>query len=90
MSINAQEMTTGRTRDARAAKNAALPGLGWKLVNGFWISPHSGRRYDIIGARIIEELRNTYTRAQRRLYDQNRPPRPDRKPRGRPAKLQPA
>ncbi len=50
------------TREARIRRTAALPGLGWKQVNGYWINPRTGRRYDLDGAIDIESLAGSWAR----------------------------
>lgn len=50
-----------------------LPSLGWKLANGRWLSPHTGRNYDLNGAIDIEVLRRTFAKDKERAYEKIRP-----------------
>lgn len=80
-------MTSSKQQKARELREASLPRLGWKKVDGYWINPRSGRRYDVKGAINIEDLRGTFARERMAAYNATRPARDrkgERARRGRP------
>lgn len=69
--------TVGKMEEARRARAAQLPRLGWKASGSYWINPRSGRRYDRETALAIEDLRGTFVNERMKEYRKQRVERDD-------------
>ncbi len=84
--MSPQMMTSATIRASIADKTKGLLRIGWTQLGAYWFNPRTGMKHTLHTAICVEDLRGTFVRERRRVYDLSRPPRPDRK-RGRPAKL---